>query len=360
MAPSQTSAAFPMRRVLLPIVTIAVLFAPVPTSADDLLLDRFRDYLEALRTQAGIPGLSVSVIWYNATAWERAFGKQDNERSITTRPDTPFELDGTTQVFTSAIVLRCLEEGQLSLDDPIGKFSPGSPDAKVTIRQALSHTSDDQVFRYRPDRVEALTPVIAACTGSSFVETFARRLASFAMVDSVPGSNVVQTGSGLERDPDQLDAGPVSLGSFAACLAVRRRRTRNRLSIPLCRNDVDAGERADLDGARHRAVRAGSEKRTDCQAGDAGDGVGPGVGAGGQLLPHGLGWFVQSYNGETIVWQFGVSQGASSSLIVTVPGRGLTLILIANSDGLSWPFSLARGDLTASPFGRLFLGLFVR
>ncbi len=86
----------------------------------------------------------------------------------------------------------------------------------------------------------------------------------------------------------------------------------------------------------------------------------PAVGANGQPLPHGLGWFVQSYNGETIVWQFGVSQGASSSLIVTVPGRGLTLVLLANSDGLSSPFSLANGDLTASPFGRLFLGLFVR
>jgi len=45
---------------------------------------------------------------------------------------------------------------------------------------------------------------------------------------------------------------------------------------------------------------------------------------------------------------------------VTVPGRGLTLILLANSDGLSSPFSLSSGDLTASPFGRLFLGLFVR
>ena len=84
------------------------------------------------------------------------------------------------------------------------------------------------------------------------------------------------------------------------------------------------------------------------------------VAANGLRSPHGLGWFVQSYNGETIVWQYGLSQGASSSLIVTVPGRGVTLVLLANSDGLSWSFPLAAGDLNSSPFGRLFLGLFVR
>jgi hypothetical protein len=86
----------------------------------------------------------------------------------------------------------------------------------------------------------------------------------------------------------------------------------------------------------------------------------PAVGADGQRLPHGLGWFVQSYSGETIVWQFGVSDNASSSLVVTVPGRGVSLVLLANSDGLTRPFPLAAGDLTASPFGRLFLGAFVR
>jgi len=80
----------------------------------------------------------------------------------------------------------------------------------------------------------------------------------------------------------------------------------------------------------------------------------------GQPLPHGLGWFVQTYNGEPIVWQFGVSDSGSSSMILTAPFRGLTLILLANSSGLARPFSLAAGDLTVSPFARLFLSIFVR
>jgi hypothetical protein len=77
-------------------------------------------------------------------------------------------------------------------------------------------------------------------------------------------------------------------------------------------------------------------------------------------LPVGLGWFVQSYRGERIVWHFGAAPGAASSMLIKVPARNLTLILLANSDGLSSGFSLENGDVTTSPFARLFLQLAVR
>jgi CubicO group peptidase (beta-lactamase class C family) len=86
----------------------------------------------------------------------------------------------------------------------------------------------------------------------------------------------------------------------------------------------------------------------------------PPVGGNGLALPHGIGWFVQSYNGELIVWQFGSDTNASSSLVMTLPARGITLILVANSDGLAKPASLAGGDVTVSPFARVFLGLVVK
>jgi CubicO group peptidase (beta-lactamase class C family) len=76
-------------------------------------------------------------------------------------------------------------------------------------------------------------------------------------------------------------------------------------------------------------------------------------------LPTGLGWFVQNYNGNLVVWQFGVVADAYSSLIVKVPHRGLTFILLANSDKLSTPFALEEGDVTASVFARLFLRIYV-
>ncbi len=66
----------------------------------------------------------------------------------------------------------------------------------------------------------------------------------------------------------------------------------------------------------------------------------------------------QRYNGQTVVWQFGQTTNGYSSLILKIPARRLTLILLANSDGLSSYFDLASGDVTKSLFGVLFLRLF--
>jgi len=350
---------FFMRRLLcLLVAAAAVVVVRVPLHADDLVVDRFADYLEALRVQAGIPGMSAAIVGNNDITWERAFGTQDLERSIATRPDTPFHLDGMTQVFTASLVLRCVEWGWLSLDDRLGNFSSSSPEPNATIRQVLSHTAGDGTFRYQPERIALLTPPLGACSGA-FREQIAGLLDILAMADSVPGADVLQVP-------------PSATGIFTVAKLDRYRSVLSRLAAPYA---VDQAGRATLSRysattltpasgliATERdlakfvvALRKGVIMRPETLAlAWRAQGSDP------ARSPHGLGWFVQSYNGETVVWQFGLSQGASSSLILTVPGRGLTLVLLANSDGLSWPFPLAAGDINSSPFGRLFLGLFVR
>src|SRR5712691_11078931 len=109
--------------LVLSIAVSQILQGVLPLPTDDQLFGLFGDYLESLRTQAGIPGLSAAIVGENDILWERAFGQQDVERSIAARADTPFHLDGLTQVFTASRVLRCIEEGRLSLDDRIGRFS---------------------------------------------------------------------------------------------------------------------------------------------------------------------------------------------------------------------------------------------
>ena len=74
--------------------------------------------------------------------------------------------------------------------------------------------------------------------------------------------------------------------------------------------------------------------------------------------PTGLGWFVQTYRNDQVVWHFGLIPNAYSSLIIKLPARRLTFILLANSDGLSAPFQLDNGDVTKSLFATLFLRLF--
>ena len=78
----------------------------------------------------------------------------------------------------------------------------------------------------------------------------------------------------------------------------------------------------------------------------------------GSLLPYGLGWFVQESNGTKLVWHYGWAPKAYSSLILKVPAKEVTLILLANSDGASAPFRLGAGNVLRSPFAVSFLNLF--
>ncbi|HUG89985.1 MAG TPA: serine hydrolase domain-containing protein, partial [Planctomycetaceae bacterium] len=163
----------------------------VPLDGQDLVFSRFGEYVESLRAQAGIPGLAAAIVGTNDILWERAFGLQDIERSIAVRTDTPFHFDGLTQLLTSAMVLRCVEEGRLSLDDRLGQFSASSPDAGVTIRQVLSHASASLAYDYRPERLDPLGRAVRVCTDNSFRETLANLLDRLAMIDSVPGPDII-------------------------------------------------------------------------------------------------------------------------------------------------------------------------
>ena len=183
-----------MRRYLLVLALAASMLVCGSLHAQELLLNRFGDYVESLRVQAGIPGLAAAVVGPNGILWERALGRQDIEKSVAVRMDTPFHLDGLTQLFTAALVLRCVEEGRLSLDDRIGQFKANSPDANATLGQVLSHTSgppNNLTFAYRPDRLEPLSRAVRACTDNSFRETLANLFDRLAMINSVPGPDMI-------------------------------------------------------------------------------------------------------------------------------------------------------------------------
>jgi CubicO group peptidase (beta-lactamase class C family) len=330
--------------------------------ADDFVLSRFSDYLDALRVQAGIPGLAAAVVGPGDVMWEGAFGRQDVERNLPTRLDTPFQLDGTTQAFVGSLAIRCASDGWLSLDAPVSRFDPNSPDAHATVRQLLTHTTvgpNGLVFAYHPERLAPVAAAIAGCTDSTFRWGVSALFDQLAMKTSVPGSDVTAlkapaedfTESALEHYVD-------ALGRLATPYAVDARGRATPSSYVASTLTPASGmistivdlERFDL-GVKSGIVMR-PEWRTLAWT--------PPLGANGRPLPHGYGWFVQTYHGGPIAWQFGVSDNASSSMIITVPQRGLTLILLANSSGLARPFDLSAGDVTVSPFARLFLSIFVR
>ena len=151
-----------MRRILLTAVIGVSLLMPgqLGAQSDAPLFKLIRDYIEALRVQAGIPALAVAVVGADDIVWEQAFGRQDVDRSIAARTDTPFHIDGLTQLFTASYLLRCAEEGRLSLNDRIGEYKSDVPEPNATIWQLLTHTSGppgNPTFQYSPERLDPLT-----------------------------------------------------------------------------------------------------------------------------------------------------------------------------------------------------------
>jgi CubicO group peptidase (beta-lactamase class C family) len=351
-----------MRRRLLLTTTLALLSVTAIVRADDLVLSRFSDYLDALRTQAGIPGLAAAIVGASDVTWEHAFGQQDVERNIVARDITLFHLDGLTQTVVASLLLRCSEDGWISLDDRVGKYAPQSADASATLRQLLTHTSagadGSLVFSYRPDRLEPLGAAVAACTDSGFAVGVGGLLDRMVMFDSVPGPDAVRAPLALQFSSTVVDRYSRALTRLATPYSVDSKNHATPSSYAAATLTPGGGlistlydlEQFDLAEKRGQLVRP----ETLAAA------LTPPLDAKGQRLPHGIGWFVQTYNGEPVIWQFGVGDNASSSMTLSLPRHGLTLILLANSQGLSRPFSLAAGDVTVSPFARLFLSLFTR
>jgi len=332
--------------------------------AEDLVYVRFTDYVEALRTQIGIPGIAAAIVGRSDVLWEHGFGSQDLARSIQMRSDTPMQFDGLTQVFTATTVLRCVEENRLSLDDAVGLYKKDAPEPGATIRSLLTHTTGtapNLSFNYRPERLDALAAAVKACTNDSYRETTANMLERLAMVNSVPGPDVLALVPPAEGIPtaDERAAYAAVLNRLAVPYAVDGSRRAFQAQYSAATLTASTGlistvhDYAQFDLALRSGILVGLDTLTTS--------LRPPVDGTGKLLPHAIGWFVQNYNGETVVWQFGTGgDNGSSSMVVMLPSRGLSLVMMANSTGLVKSFTLEKGDVTTSPFARIFLSLFTR
>jgi CubicO group peptidase (beta-lactamase class C family) len=321
----------------------------------------FEYYLEALRQQAGIPGMSAAVVQDGQIVWERGFGFQNVEARIAATPDTPYLVGSVAQSMAAVVLLRCVEQRQLLLDAPIREYGLALPEADATVRQVLSHSSAAGVsYRYAPERYVLLNGIADRCAEQPYRKAVAEGiLERLAMLDSVPGADLrnrtvvppqmfdVEDHERYERILDRL-AIPYRVG--------RRNRPVRVETMPLDIMSPTGGlvttvrDFARFDAALDTDLLLLAETRGAMWT--------RGFGRDGTLLPTGLGWFVQSYQGEPVVWQFGMNDGYSS-LVIKLPQRRLTFILFANSDRLSSPFDLASGNVAPSLFATLFLRLFM-
>lgn len=345
------------------VALLAVLaLAPRP-AAQGLSYSLFERYLDSLREQTFVPGLSAVIVQGRRVVWEAGLGKQDIEKSVTARADTPYLIGDLTQTFGAAVLGLCVERVGLDLNDPVRRWTSEITEDRATVRHVVAHASSGspgERFFYDPARYAALTAVAESCADRPFRQTVAQDIFDrLGMADSLPGRDLERMASVNSAffDDGRLKRYETVLQRMAVPYRVDRSGKASRGDYPTDRVSTATGlvstardlARFDIaldsDDLVHGELRAAAWSNVTTSA--------------GAPLPTGLGWFVQTYNGERLVWQFGQVRDTSSSLVLKVPGRDITLILLANSDGLSAPYPLADGDVTVSLFAKLFLRLFV-
>ena len=88
------------------------------------------------------PGAAVIVTENGKTVYVGGRGLADVERKIPITAATHFRIGSITKQFTAAAIMKLVEQGKVSLDDPLSKYLPTypAPSASATVRQLLSHT----------------------------------------------------------------------------------------------------------------------------------------------------------------------------------------------------------------------------
>lgn len=320
-------------------------------------------YLEALRQQAGIPGMAATVLKDGVTVWEKGYGFANTATRERVTPDTPFMVGDMSGTLAAVLLLQCVELRRIGLDDPVSRFGLSTPEPTATLRGLLTHTTADggrgggDPFLYSPDRYSHLTELMEWCAPQPKSVSH-RVLNRLAMRDSVPGTDLVDAELPLPEGlfaEDELARYRSVLQRIAVPYKVTGRTRADRMELPIATMSASGGlvstvrDLVRLDRALDDRIMLLDDTLAAAWN--------PNVDRAGQATPMGLGWFVQFHRNERVVWHFGHVPNAYSSLILKLPAKGITFILLANSDGLSNSFQLPAGDVTRSVFASVFLKL---
>jgi CubicO group peptidase (beta-lactamase class C family) len=145
---------------------------PAPQEAARLAV--LESSLESLRQDLKIPAMSAAVVKDQKVLWAGGFGYADPEKKIPATEHTPYHLASLTKTFASTVVMRLVQEGKVSLDDPVSKYGVNlESDGVIRVKHLLSHTSEGnpgEHYSYNGNRFSELDKVVERAAGKSFGE----------------------------------------------------------------------------------------------------------------------------------------------------------------------------------------------
>lgn len=335
----------------------------------------FERYIESLIPQIGMPGVSAAIFQDGNVAWRYNYGYADLEKKIPTRSDTPYPVGGITQAMTGVLLGVCIDRFQFDIDRNIRETYPAFPFEQTSVRQVASHSTDGR-FRYDPALFSSLTNVLEspACFKQPYRKSAAVEvLDRLAMTRSVPGLDLNRTDGNAARalfDEATIKRYQAVLADAAVPYRLDAKGRSFRSDYPEYGLDASTGLVSTVDDLakfEQQLARRDNHPVSVLTLDRMWSNQVFSINNVQLAMPTGLGWFVTTDSGVPLIWSFGSIQDAGSALIVRItreasaglPAKRLTLIMLANSGGLAQGYGLESANVTASPFVKIFLRLFI-
>lgn len=126
--------------LLLPAFALPHAAHPAPVSPQGVHEGRLDDFLSYVEDNNGGIG-SLSIFRGGHEVYGRSFG-QKNLPGVVHDENSKYQIASVTKMVTAILAFKLIEDGRLSLDDPLSDFHPDMPSSrKITIRKLLEHTS---------------------------------------------------------------------------------------------------------------------------------------------------------------------------------------------------------------------------
>ena len=144
-----------MRAAILLLSTVSLLLSPGParlqgqtTNTLDAATAKRADLaVQQVIANTGIPSASVALVEHGQIVYLNAYGKARLEPPMAATTEMQYSIGSVSKQFTAALILMLVEDGKMTLDDPVGKYLPHLTRAnEVTVRQILSMTSGYQDY----------------------------------------------------------------------------------------------------------------------------------------------------------------------------------------------------------------------
>lgn len=337
-------------------------------------VSQFETEVDSLRVVYKIPGISVGISINDSIQLSKGFGLADVGQKIPMTGNTPLRIASLTKPIFSTIFMHLAEQGKIDLNWKIKDYYP---DYVGTCTRILGYFNEEMpeysflLNQYHPERDDILLKHHLSHTAEN-VPAIAYKYNGllYGML-----SDVVQntTNQKFDKWVDSLIIRKLNLQNSASSqLDTSRKDILERIALPYKINNEGNFEKVDFPDPKLNAgaglVFSAYDLLLFDQAFDNNSIISkeskekvltPFKLTDNSASVYGYGWFIQKYMGYTLVWHYGLQPNAYSSLYLKVLEKDMTLVILANSQNLSEPFDLAKGNILKSKFAMAFLNKFV-